>query len=227
MKKSVKKGLILIGAAILLLISVPLTIKHLRPEIPGDKGVVRVDRYRDLNAIHLQHAKKNGISPINLDKEVKEVAANLMEESRLVKITDTRYYKVDHLTHSHPYLTPGTAELLDLIGRRFSSKLRENNMGNYRFRISSVLRTRESQKRLSRSNVNATNESSHLYGTTFDIGWKKIYKQTFWGKSHLVADGPAIKLLSETIGELRKEGHLVVVTEMKEACFHITLVNKN
>jgi hypothetical protein len=226
LKKSVKRVLIMIGAAILLLISVPHAIKHLRPEIPGDKGIVRVDRYRDLNAIHLEHAKKNGIAPIGLDKDVKETAAKLIGENKLVKLTDTRYYIVDHLTHSHPYLTPETVDLLDLIGRRFSSKLRENNLGNYRFRISSVLRTRESQKRLGRSNINATNESSHLYGTTFDIGWKKIYRKTFWGKSHLVADAPAIKLLSETIGELRKEGHLVVVTEMKEACFHITLVNK-
>jgi hypothetical protein len=29
--------------------------------------------------------------------------------------------------------------------------------------------------------------------------------------------------LSQTIGELKKEGKLVVVTEFKEACFHITI----
>jgi hypothetical protein len=38
-----------------------------------------------------------------------------------------------------------------------------------------------------------------------------------------VADGPAIKLLSETIGELRKEKRCVVVTERQERCFHITV----
>ena len=36
-------------------------------------------------------------------------------------------------------------------------------------------------------------------------------------------DAAAIRLLSETIGELRKEKKLVVVTEKKEACFHITV----
>lgn len=226
LKKSVKKRLILIGAVLILLIAIPVSIHNLSQKKPGDVGVVRVDRFRDLNALHLKHARQNGIESISRDKEVEEIAKQLIREKKLAKLEDTRYYKVDKLSHSHPYLTPETIDLLERIGKRFHEKLNERDMGKYRFRISSVLRTNESQKRLSRSNVNATSESAHLYGTTIDIGWKKIYKESFWGKTHLVADGPAIKVLSETIGELRKEGHLVVVTEMKEACFHITLVRK-
>lgn len=223
LKKSVKLILIVSAFLIILLASVPLVKKWIGSQKPQDVGIVRVDRYRDLNAVHLKHAKANGIVPIEKDKEVDKIAEKLMADNKLMKLENTRYFKVDHLSHSHPYLTPETIDLLNLIGKRFHQKLAEKNMGKYRFRVSSVLRTHESQKRLSRSNINATSESSHLYGTTFDIGWKKIYKDTFWGGSHLVADGPAIKLLSETIGELRKEGHLVVITEMKEACFHITM----
>lgn len=227
LKKSVKRALLLILISIILIVSIPFVMKWIDSSKPGDVGIVRVDRFRDLNALHLKHARANGIDPIVKDKEVDEIGENLVKRDKLKKLEDTRYYKVDKLSHSHPYLTPETIDMLNLLGKRFHQKLAEKKMGKYKFRVSSVLRTHESQKRLSRSNINATSDSSHLYGTTLDIGWKKIYKETFWGGTHLVADGPAIKTLSETIGELRKEGHLVVITEMKEACFHITYVQKN
>lgn len=227
LKKSVKRALLLILISIVLIVSIPLIIKWIDSLEPQDVGIVRVDRFRDLNALHLKHARANGIDPIVKDKEVDLIAEKLIKLNKLKKLKDTRYYKVDKLSHSHPYLTPETIEMLNLLGKRFHQKLAEKKMGKYKFRVSSVLRTHESQKRLSRSNINATSDSSHLYGTTLDIGWKRIYKKTFWGRTHLVADGPAIKILSETIGEHRKEGHLVVITEMKEACFHITYVQNN
>lgn len=227
LKKSVKKALWLILISLVVLISIPIISNRIDLSKPQDVGIVRVDRYRDLNAVHLKNARLNGINPIEKDNEVEEIVEKLIKINKLKMLEDTRYYKVDKLSHSHPYLTPETIDMLNLLGKRFHQKLAENKMGKYKFRVSSVLRTHESQKRLSRSNINATSESSHLYGTTLDIGWKKIYKETFWSGSYLVADGPAIKILSETIGELRKEGHLVVITEMKEACFHITYVQKN
>lgn len=227
LKKSVKQTLLLFLILMVLIFSIPFIMNWIDASKPRDVGIVRVDRFRDVNALHLKHARANGIEPIVKDKEIDEIGEKLIKLNKLKKLEDTRYYKVDKLSHSHPYLTPETIEMLNLLGKRFHQKLAEKKMGKYKFRVSSVLRTHESQKRLSRSNINATSESSHLYGTTLDIGWKKIYKETFWGGSHLVADGPAIKILSETIGELRKEGHLVVITEMKEACFHITYVQRN
>ena len=221
LKKSVKRRLILVVAIILTGISISFARRIFIANTPADVGIVRVDRFRDLNAVHLQYARSNGIMPINKDQDFMETADLLVKERKLVKLTDSKYYRVDHLSHSFPYLTPETTRLLEMIGKRFQKKLNEKKLGKFRFRVSSVLRTQESQRRLSRSNINATGDSSHLYGTTFDIGWKKIYKETFWGRSHLVAHAPAIQALSETLAELRKEGHLVVVTEMKEACFQI------
>lgn len=183
-------------------------------------GSVKVDRYRDLNPAHLKHAKAFGIDPIERDSEVEN------KTDKLVRIRNSRYYIVEKLTHSHPYLTPETAELLTIIGKRFHANLKEKGMNTYQFRVTSVLRTRESQKRLTRSNINAAGESSHLYGTTFDISWKSLVKKNFWGTQKNISNPGAVKILSETIGELRKEGILVVVTEYKEACFHITLSKK-
>ena len=226
LKKSVRRVLAVILAGMIILISIPFLRKWIDSSKPKDIGVVRVDNFKDLNAIHLKHAKKIGIEPIDTDKEAAQKIRELVKQGKLDRLNNSKYYKVDKLSHSHPYLTPAAIELLHLIGRRFHQKLDEKNMDRYQFRVTSVLRTRESQKRLRRSNGNATTETSHLYGTTFDIGWKKIYRETFWGRPHLVADGPAIKILSETVGELRKEGYLVVVTEMKEACLHITVARE-
>jgi hypothetical protein len=195
-------------------------------QLASDEGNVHVDRYRDLNAIHLRYAKALGIEPIKTDAEVITEARRQMESGRLAKLKDTRYYVIDKLTHSHPYLVPEAIDLLGTIGERFHEELKRNNMGKFRFRITSVLRTRESQKRLSGSNINASSDSSHLYGTTFDISWKKVVKSNIFGKRKEIAHGPAIRILSEIIGNLKKEGHLVAITEYREACFHITLRQK-
>lgn len=185
-----------------------------------NSGSVKIDRYRDLNPTHLKHAKALGIEPIDKDAEVAD------KSERLVRLRNNRYYVVDKLTHSHPYLTPEAADLLTIIGKRFHENLKKAGMDTYQFRVTSVLRTRESQKRLSRSNINATRESSHLFGTTFDISWKNLVKRNFWGKQKTISSPEAVKILSETIGDLRREGMLVVVTEYKEACFHITCSRK-
>jgi hypothetical protein len=96
-------------------------------------------------------------------------------------------------------------------------------MGRYFFRISSLLRTQESQRNLSRSNSNAAQNSAHIYGTTFDIAYKTVMKNTVFWVRRPVEDAPVIKILSETIGELKKEGRCLVITEYKEKCFHITV----
>lgn len=226
LKKSVKRTLLALFFSLILLAGLFFIISKTRPQKPKDVGIVRVDNFRDLNAIHLKHAKKSGIRPFESDREAKEKVADLVKDGKLALLKDSKFYKVDHLSHSHPYLTPETIELLNLIGERFHEKLESRNMEKYQYRITSVLRTRESQKRLRKSNGNATHtETAHLYGTTIDIGYKNLYKKGFWGKSQHVVHGPAIRLLSETIGELRKQGHLVVVKEDKQACFHITLAN--
>lgn len=220
LKKSVRKWL---TGIIIFLISLFVFLIWENPagsasNIPA--GSVKVDRYRDLNPAHLKHAKVLGIDPIDRDSDVAD------KSDKLVRLRNNRYYMVDKLTHSHPYLTPETADLLTLIGKRFHENLKKNGMDTYQFRVTSVLRTRESQKRLTRSNINAAGESSHLYGTTFDISWKSLAKKNFWGKQKTITHPGAVNILSDTIGELRKEGRLVVVTEYKEACFHITLAKK-
>jgi hypothetical protein len=193
---------------------------------PKAYGRVKVDWYRDYNGEHLYYARRCGIHPFHSDKAFHEAIDEMVKNDKLVKISSNKYYAVNWLTHSHPYLTPEAKRLLDDIGKRFRDKLDEQGLGKYAYQISSLLRTQESQRRLRGSNGNATrNTSSHLYGTTFDVPYATVIKRPLpWVKVE-VADARAIRLLSETIGELRREGRCVVVTEKYEKCFHITVAH--
>ena len=230
LKKAVKTKLYLTGGAILVFILAVFLISKFitgegdeKPEVIKSVGTIRVDYYKDLNAVHLKYAKANGIKGFKSNKEFREKIDDLLDDDELVKVETCKYYVVDKLTHSHAYLVPEAADLLEEIGKRFQEKLDENDLPKRYYQITSLLRTGESQRGLSRSNVNATSNSSHLYGTTFDITYAKVYTKPKLQKSAEIADGPAIRLLSEAIGELRKEGRCVVVTERKERCFHITV----
>lgn len=191
---------------------------------PAPIGTVRVDRYLDFNVVHLKYAKQNGISPFKTNEEFEHEIAALLKDDKLVEIKDNGYYRVCKLTHSHPYLTPAAKQFLKDLGNKFHEKLDEKEIPEYYFQISSLLRTKENQKNLSRNNGNATSNSSHMYGTTFDIPYFTLVKRTFLWYEAEVMDGNASKLLSEAIGEMRKEGRCVAVTEKNERCFHITVI---
>jgi hypothetical protein len=228
-KRKLHKGrltvVIVILFAIVAIFLLPSFINKISSNNSVAYGRVKVDRYKDFNDKHLAWAKKLGIKPFKSEKAYRQEKDELISDGRLKKISNGNNYVVNKLGHSHPYLVPKAAKLLDDIGKRFSKKLQEKGKSNYYFRVSSLLRTGESQKSLSQSNGNAASNSSHLYGTTFDIAYKNvIIKPLPWIKKE-VADASVIKLLSEAIGELRGEGRCLVVTEYKEKCFHITVMN--
>jgi hypothetical protein len=228
-RKLKKKVKIRITLFVVLIISALILYFPIRNKIedilnPPSVGSVRVDKYRDFNAVHLKYAKQNGVSPFSTNEDFNKGIDDLIDDDKLVKISDNSYYRVCKLTHSHPYLTPKAEDFLEDLGKRFQKKLNEKDMPEYYFQISSLLRTKENQKKLSRSNGNATQNSSHMYGTTFDIPYTTVIKNTFLWKEAELTDGNASELLSEALGELREEGRCVIVTERKEACFHITVV---
>lgn len=227
-----KKLLIIVSISVVLIVA---AIVFSRPESkeksvessvtnePKAIGTIRVDYFKDLNKVHLKYAKANGIKGFKSNKEFSENIKVYIADDELVKIETCDYYVVDKLTHSHPFLTPEAARLLEDIGKRFHEKLKEHNLKKRYYQVTSLLRTGESQRRLSRSNVNASENTSHLYGTTVDITYARVFSRPKLDEDYEIEDGPAIRLLSEAIGELRKEKRCVVVTERKERCFHITV----
>ena len=135
------------------------------------RGVVSYKRsFPDLNDKHLAVAQAVGICP----PEDRDAAEKMKEQ--LIHITDNQFYTVDSLTHSIPYLVPRASELLDTIGSNFLDSLTAKGLNPNQIIVTSVLRSQSDVKRLRRRNGNASANSAHCYGATFDVSWKRFKK---------------------------------------------------
>ncbi len=183
------------------------------------RGVISYKRsFGDLNEKHLNVAQALGISPISSREE-----AERMKE-RLQLITTNELYAVDSLTHSLPYLIPEPVSLLDTIGSNFLDSLVSKGLNPNKVVVTSVLRTKEDVKRLRRRNGNASENSAHFYGTTFDVSWKRFQKvEDEDGRPLQDVSSDTLKLvLSEVLRDLKQAEKCYVKYELKQGCFHIT-----
>ena len=189
--------------------SMPPGGHRLRTYFKGSYG----REFKDLNDVHLNSAMSIGFEPI-------EDIASVWEINRPIeKISSCKEYFVDELTHSLPYLVTDASILLKEIGQRFNDTLTLRGGGSYRIKVTSVLRTPASIKKLRRRNRNATKSSAHQYGTTFDISYRKFICDS--------VDVPRTQedlkgLLAEILQDLRDEGRCYVKHERRQGCFHIT-----
>ena len=136
-----------------------------------------------------------------------------------MKVQSCADFHVDELTHSAPYLVAEASDLLHEIGRRFNDSLAARGGGAYRIKVTSLLRTPKSVKRLRRVNRNASDSSAHMLGTTFDIS----YAQFAASNDTLVRRSEDLKgILAEVLFALRNEGRCWVKYERKQPCFHIS-----
>ena len=174
--------------------------------------------FGDLNKHHLESARSIGINPIDNSDEVSSSTKKL----KLIK--SNKIYRVDSLTHSLPYLVPQAYELLNLIGENFQDSLTSKGLNPYQVIVTSVLRTTHDVKRLRTKNINASLNSAHFYGTTFDISWKRYQKLEDRKKRPLenVGSDTLKMVLAEVLRDLRKENKCYIKYEIKQACFHIT-----
>ena len=174
--------------------------------------------FNDSNKYHYQAGERIGIKPIA------SVAEAYFTRRPLVKVESCRWYTVEELTHSMPYLVPEAARLLETIGRNFQDSLRSRNLPGHRFRVTSLLRTAHSVKKLRRVNRNATDSSTHQLGTTFDISWSRFDHD---GMSQQRASDVELKyVLGEVLRDLRNDNRCLVKYEVKSPCFHITATGK-
>lgn len=178
-------------------------------------------KFRDINSEQLLHAQNNGLKKIiENKKQFESQIDSLIDNDILVKIKPNKYYNIRRLTHSYPYLTPEAKDLLNLIGKRFQANLQAEGLPKYKFQISSLLRTIEFQRQLTRQNINATyGLSAHYYGTTFDIAYDKYDRR---GKS--IQDPQVEAILEKTLRELREECRMMIIRESSNKCFHMTVV---
>ena len=183
------------------------------------KGVISYKRsFGDLNDTHMAAAKKIGIKPLKDREAAEKLGGKVME------IKNGDFYQVDSLTHSIPFLVPKASALLDSIGANFLDSLENKGLNPNQVIVTSVLRTQDDVKKLRRVNGNASANSVHMFGTTFDISYKRVFKvEDPDGRPMQDVRADTLKLvLSEVLRDLKKKDMCYVKYELKQGCFHIT-----
>jgi hypothetical protein len=177
------------------------------------------EAFPDTNAVQLVAAKQWGVSPVKnrMDAEARK--------RELVYIGASPYYHVDPLSSSIPYLVPRAAVLLQDIGQAFFDSLYVKGVPFHKLIVTSVLRSQEDVMKLRGRNVNATENSCHLYGTTFDICYNR-YKtvENPDGPSRRQVRNDTLKwVLSEVLRDMRVQQRCYIKYEVKQGCFHMTV----
>lgn len=192
-----------------------VTVAELSP-----KEVRALRRYN--NEYHLEVARANGIDhPFKNHQHLLGDKYSYIIKYGLREVHDCKYYEVPALTYSMPYLKKEAVDFLDELGRRFFKTLKDLDVQEYRFQLSSVLRTEADQHGLRKNNVNATqNKTSHYFGLTFDIAQNCFYPK---GESEPVYSYRLRNLLLRTLIEMQDESRCYVLLETQTKCIHVTV----
>lgn len=176
--------------------------------------------FPDVQDVQFPAALANGVRPVEDRAEAE------LRKKELLYVGANPYYSMDaSMSRSIPYLVPKASHLLQHIGRRFLDSLAVKQIPLHTIIVTSVLRTEEDVRRLRRINGNASEQSCHRFGTTFDISYNRY---------HTVAppDDPnrrAVRndslkfVLSEVLRDIREEGLCYIKYEVKQGCFHVTV----
>lgn len=196
--------------------SIPLDkdfIPHKIFSVPSFKNT-----FPDSNNVQIQAAQLHGVTPVQnrIDAEGRK--------AELVYSAANPYYSVDPLRESIPYLVPRANILLQNIGKAFYDSLYIKGIPMHQIIVTSMLRTEEDVQRLRTHNGNASENSCHRYGTTFDICYNRyVTVQTAKAPQRQVRNDTLKWVLSEVLRDMREQQLCYIKYEVKQGCFHITV----
>lgn len=173
--------------------------------------------FNDLQDLHMQAAEKNGVMPLSSRDDTTKLKKKLM---RLPDELDL--YSTYDLTHSIPFLVPSATQLFIDIAHNFRDSLYSKDIPLHKLYLTSVLRTDEDVSKLTKRNINASENSVHRYGTTFDISWKR-FEQLVPDTVNEVSPDRLKLVLAQVIYDLKNQDRCYVKHERQQACFHITV----
>lgn len=175
--------------------------------------------FPDLQDAHIASARKHGVRPVQNRAEAEE------RKKELVYIGSHPYYRIDPgMSRSIPYLVPNAAMLLETIARNYMDSLHVKGIPLHKILVSSVLRTEEDVRKLMGTNPNASPESCHRYGTTFDIPYNRYHTIAPPDGCRRTVQNDTLKwVLAEVLRDVRKEGMCHIKYEVRQGCFHITI----
>ena len=176
-----------------------------------------LEAFPDSQPVQERAAARWGVTPVNNRTDAES------RKKELVYMAASPYYHVDVLHRSVPYLVPRAAVLLNDIGRAYYDSLQIKGIPLHQFIVTSVLRTKEDVRKLRNYNGNATENSCHLYGTTFDICYNRYKTMQPPGEKRRMVQNDTLKwVLSEVLNQMRQQGRCYIKYEVKQSCFHIT-----
>jgi len=126
--------------------------------------------FPDQQDVQILAANQHGVAPVQNREEAEH------SKGKLVYVGSNPFFYVDKLNNSIPYLVPKASVLLQDIGRAYFDSLQIKGIPLHKIIVTSILRTKDDVAKLRTRNGNATENSCHLYGTTFDICYNR-YKQ--------------------------------------------------
>lgn len=174
--------------------------------------------FPDSNEVQLASARRYGVSPVKNRVDAEK------RKSELVYIGANPFYHVDNLRESIPYLVPRANILLQDIGRAFLDSLYMKGVPMHQIIVTSVLRSEEDVERLRQHNLNASENSCHRFGTTFDICYNRYHTvQTEQSPRRAVSNDTLKWVLSEVLRDMREAERCYIKYEVKQGCFHLTV----
>ena len=174
--------------------------------------------FPDQQDVQILAANQHGVAPVQNREEAEH------SKGKLVYVGSNPFFYVDKLNNSIPYLVPKASVLLQHIGRAYFDSLQIKGMPLHKIIVTSILRTKDDVAKLRTRNGNATENSCHLYGTTFDICYNR-YKQiqTREQPRRQVQNDTLKWVFSEVLRDFRNKNRCYVKYEVKQGCFHITV----
>ena len=174
--------------------------------------------FPDQQDVQILAATKHGVKPVQNRLEAEN------SKGKLVYVGSNPFFYVDKLNNSIPYLVPRASVLLQDIGRAYFDSLQIKGIPLHKIIVTSILRTKDDVAKLRTRNCNATENSCHLYGTTFDICYNR-YKQiqTREQPRRQVQNDTLKWVFSEVLRDFRDKNRCYIKYEVKQGCFHITV----
>ena len=164
----------------------------------------------------------------------------LLKKGTLTDIDEAGDYYFYNVQREFRYLTPLTKEVLLLVAERFNLNIKKKGgHPDVKFAVSSAVRPVSYNREISRNNLNVSLQSTHSYGTSFDIFFDEFYvvlpeydylsdeaRRTlgFLLGGYLRRQFHAV--LFETLIELQEEGVLYAILERSQRCYHVTAVKR-
>jgi hypothetical protein len=177
------------------------------------------DAFPDFNDVQLASATKYGVKPVANREEAEH------RKKDLVFVGSNPFFYVDRLHSSIPYLVPRASEILQQIGRNFYDSLTIKGIPLHKIIVTSIMRSKADVDKLRGHNGNATQNSCHLYGTTFDVCYNryKTIEDPDGPARHKVRNDTLKWVLSEVLNDMRRNGQCYIKYEINQGCFHITV----